>query len=321
MLTLAHKNRTLWVRGRVNGRDVNHSLRLPLTEVERGRAIVRRMEAALAAIGHAEATVADAFALYRAHARGGRTEALYLDRLEPVLADVKLADVTNAMIDALVTQPRLAQGLSPAAVRRELTALQSALNHARGYDLTDRTFRLPKPRGDRARLRWLTREEAARFLDACRPHFRHFPHFLLHTGLRLSEAIAADAADLDGDVLRVRSRKGPDAVERERSVPLHPALVVDRSGGALLKRPGGARYHRAAVYDQWNHARHRSGLLDVTPHVMRHTFASHLVMAGVDLRTVAELLGHRTMAMVQRYAHLDTRHLQQAVARLGDIVG
>jgi len=59
-----------------------------------------------------------------------------------------------------------------------------------------------------------------------------------------------------------------------------------------------------------------AGLEDFTWHCLRHTFASRLVMAGVDIRTVAELMGHRTLAMTMRYAHLAPDHQRAAVDRL-----
>ncbi|HEY5211977.1 MAG TPA: tyrosine-type recombinase/integrase, partial [Acidobacteriaceae bacterium] len=60
----------------------------------------------------------------------------------------------------------------------------------------------------------------------------------------------------------------------------------------------------------------RAGLKDYTWHCNRHTFASRLVMAGVDLHTVGELLGHRTAQMTKRYAHLSVNHKQAAVERI-----
>ncbi len=59
-----------------------------------------------------------------------------------------------------------------------------------------------------------------------------------------------------------------------------------------------------------------TGLKDFTWHCLRHTFASRLVMAGVDIRTVAELMGHKTLAMTMRYAHLAPDHQRAAVERL-----
>ncbi|NOY52844.1 MAG: tyrosine-type recombinase/integrase, partial [Deltaproteobacteria bacterium] len=62
-----------------------------------------------------------------------------------------------------------------------------------------------------------------------------------------------------------------------------------------------------------------SGVERFTPHTLRHTFASHCAMAGVDLRTLAELLGHKTLDMVMRYSHLSPKHKQAAVALLNNI--
>ena len=62
----------------------------------------------------------------------------------------------------------------------------------------------------------------------------------------------------------------------------------------------------------------RAKLTDVTPHVLRHTFASRLAMAGVDLRTIQELGGWRSLKMVERYAHLSPSHKAEAVERLAN---
>jgi integrase len=65
----------------------------------------------------------------------------------------------------------------------------------------------------------------------------------------------------------------------------------------------------------------RAGLKDYTWHCNSHTFASRLVMAGVDLHTVGELLGHRTAQMTKRYAHLSVNHKQAAVERISAVQG
>ena len=66
----------------------------------------------------------------------------------------------------------------------------------------------------------------------------------------------------------------------------------------------------------WNPARKRANLADLHWHDLRHTFASRLVMAGVDLRTVQELMGHKTITMTLRYSHLSPIRQREAVQRL-----
>jgi site-specific recombinase XerD len=61
----------------------------------------------------------------------------------------------------------------------------------------------------------------------------------------------------------------------------------------------------------------RAGLVGVSPHVLRHTFASRLVMSGVDLKTVMELGGWSSLEMIQRYAHLSASHKAEAIERIG----
>jgi site-specific recombinase XerD len=66
----------------------------------------------------------------------------------------------------------------------------------------------------------------------------------------------------------------------------------------------------------WNPARKRANLEDLHWHDLRHIFSSRLIMAGVDLRTVQELMGHKTISMTLRYSHLSPIHQREAVQRL-----
>ena len=97
-----------------------------------------------------------------------------------------------------------------------------------------------------------------------------------------------------------------------RLVPLPLQAIA-----TLQKRPAPLReLFPGWTLDKLMHTVHRvakqAGLQGVTFHTLRHTFASHAVMAGVDLYTLAKLLGHRDLAQVQRYAHLTPAHLQAA---------
>ena len=91
-------------------------------------------------------------------------------------------------------------------------------------------------------------------------------------------------------------------------------LHAQRSGEFVFTLGKGKAYK--SMREAFDGARDRAGLTDITPHVLRHTFASRLVMAGVDLQTIMELGGWKSLAMVQRYSHLSPQHKAEAVKKL-----
>ncbi len=95
-------------------------------------------------------------------------------------------------------------------------------------------------------------------------------------------------------------------------------LQANRYGELLFMWPWGDPIGKVTVYDAFKKACGRANIDDFRFHDLRHTFASHLVMAGVDLVTVKELLGHKTINMTNRYTHLAQEHKAQAVAKLED---
>jgi len=154
-------------------------------------------------------------------------------------------------------------------------------------------------------------------------YLSHLPEFeiALNTGMRPSEqySLAWDRLDLFGRRITVpRSKSG-----KARHIPINSeALAAFR---VLAQRsPNGAgpvfvnlKGEKLEGYKHWfNQAVEGAGLVDFTWYCLRHTFASRLVMAGVDIRTVAELMGHKTIQMTMRYAHLAPEHNLAAVERL-----
>ncbi|MDA2912977.1 site-specific integrase [Acidobacteriia bacterium AH_259_A11_L15] len=168
------------------------------------------------------------------------------------------------------------------------------------------------------RVRFLSREEEMELRKAI---CENFPERLsefelaLHTGLRLGEHYAArwDDVDLERRILTVpRSKNG-----ETRHVPLNAAAI--RALAELRKRTWDSGFVCGGVQSprRWfEPALKTAAIRDFTWHCLRHTFASRLVMSGTDLRTVAELLGHKTLAMVMRYAHLAPDYQLAAVERM-----
>ncbi len=146
---------------------------------------------------------------------------------------------------------------------------------------------------------------------------------LYGSGLRISEALGLDLNDVDSDVIRVTGKGS-----KERIVPLsnaavkrirrymeqrHAFLKDDYSEQALfLSTRKGKRLDRRQANRIVARLARLAGLpKDVHPHMLRHSFATHMLEAGADLRSVQELLGHERLATTQRYTHLDMQHLMQ----------
>jgi integrase len=176
------------------------------------------------------------------------------------------------------------------------------------------------------RVRFLSDAEEARLRAAIAHRFPEFlPHLLLsiHTGLRMSEqyGLLWNQVDFERRQIHLPKTKNGDP----RTVPLNAV-----SFEALKKLRGRrARASTDPVFPSRVSGESLQGsrgwfpvalkeakVADYSWHCNRHTFASRLVMAGVDLRTVAELLGHRTLQMVMRYSHLAPEHQASAVDRL-----
>ena len=139
---------------------------------------------------------------------------------------------------------------------------------------------------------------------------------LYGAGLRIAEALALDVRDAGGPVLRVQGKGG-----RERIAPLLPAVqgvLADwlhthpdrRPDAPLFPGVKGARLNPGVAQRTMRLYRQRAGLPDhATPHALRHSFATHLLGGGADLRAIQELLGHASLATTQRYTSVDAAGL------------
>ena len=169
----------------------------------------------------------------------------------------------------------------------------------------------------------LSQEEVARLIDAARPPFHRTLLMALYaTGLRRAELARLKVSDVDSKrmVIHVRGGKG----RKDRDVMLSPKLLeaLCEHWRGLQRKPSawlfpGNRWHTGdtpittkVVWNACKEAAQRAGLQkDVHPHTLRHCFATHLLEAGADLRTIQMLLGHRDLEETTIYLHLSERHL------------
>jgi len=179
---------------------------------------------------------------------------------------------------------------------------------------------LPRRKGTRKLPVVLTPAEVERLLGVLPPRHRTVLMLAYGAGLRISEACQLQIADVDSKagVIHVRNTKR----NRDRDVMLSPRLLAElRSYWRGHRPPGpdlfpgragaGTTLTRAAVCKALKSARAAAGLVDrrVTPHSMRHSFATHLLEQGTDLRTLQVLLGHASMATTALYVHVATARL------------
>jgi integrase/recombinase XerD len=150
---------------------------------------------------------------------------------------------------------------------------------------------------------------------------------MAYGGLRRAEVVGLDWDDVDlaRRLLRIRKAKGG----RQRTIPIHPALAplfaeyyatrVPLSNQALFIGVQGNRLHYTQLGQVFRHYVEASGVGErkrITPHTLRHVFATELLRAGANLRQIQELLGHKHLDSTQRYTRVNAHELRGAVKRL-----
>jgi integrase len=241
--------------------------------------------------------------------------------------------MVNSLLPTQIEEFRddLGKTLKPASVNCHLQILRAAFNRAlRAEKISRYPFRQIKMlKPNNIRVRYLSDEEEERLLFSLPEYLRPLVRVAIHTGLRRGELLSLhwDALDLASRILHVKRSKSGEG----RRIPLDSLaakiltrLRQERSLAAAEPSTINSQYVFCAprggflqnLQREWAPAVRKAGLEDFCFHDLRHTFASRLVMAGVDLYTVQTLLGHKSAAMVQRYAHLSPEHLRKAVEKL-----
>lgn len=221
--------------------------------------------------------------------------------------------------------------VKPGTVYQEIACLKSMFNRAVewGKLLENPIIGVKNLRIKNERLRYLTKDEIDRLLNACRsldPRAEHlYPIVLiaLHTGMRKGEILHLKWSNVD---LEQRQIILTDTKNKEtRVIPLTRTLAEMLKG---MKRdadtyvfPNENGKPFRDVKRSFHTALRRAGITDFRFHDLRHTAASHMVMAGVDIFAVQEILGHKSIEMTRRYSHLSPRHKRVAVDALENALG
>ena len=277
---------------------------------------------------HQNVLVADAIEDYLTRKRGVLRSLVnwerYAKQWKATFAGKILRQVVPGDIERYAARRR-ADGLCDASVNRELTLLRSVFNMAieDGKAETNPVRSKFFEKENNQRVRYLSADEENQLRVAVGEARWPTIALAMHTGLRQGNLFNLRWSDVSFETGIVR-------VPRSKSGEAYVAPMNDEVRRLLQDLP--SRLRSRWVFPSRNGARpmnpknflHRvfcpalakAGIADFRWHDLRHTFASRLVMAGVDIRTVQELMGHKTLAMTLRYSHLSPEHRLDAVQRL-----
>jgi integrase/recombinase XerC len=256
-----------------------------------------------------------------------RTKETHIDKLEP--ADIEVTVIRGFLADLH------RQRISASSSARKLSALRTFIRYLRREELVDNnpSALVSAPKQGVTIPSHLTVDEMNRLLEMPDPSTplgrrdRAILELFYASGLRLSELVALDVESIDVSRRMVRALgKG----RKERLVPFNTATadalrawLKDR-GSALMAAPAGARGAKAPLFLNYRGERLSARSVDrlvrryvaacgakfsISPHALRHSFATHLLARGADLRAIQELLGHARLSTTQRYTHVNAAQL------------
>jgi len=303
------------------------------TEALQGKKLpetIRRRQALVSELLHDAAE--HVRARYRGQRLGGDGQDYRHAALKETLGNRPAESVTPQDIERTLSRLAEEREWKPASFNRHKAFLSLAYRLAveSGKVQSNPVRLVHRRREDNGRIRWLSADEETKLRAVIQTEYPdELPAFdlALHTGMRLSEqyGLSWDCVDLERRQITIPRSKHGDI----RYIPLdNTALAAfvtlrarsDGPGPVMVLGESGHGYkagHPLKTPREWfDTACRKAAILDFTWHCLRHTFASRLVMAGVPLRKVQELMGHKTIAMTCRYAHLAPEHLQDAILKL-----
>ena len=255
------------------------------------------------------------FKLSGVHLKDGERRKAKLNHLAVALGD-PIAKTLKANHFVAYRSARISAGISPKTMNNELGYLNSLFNglkKIREIDYANPLDGVKMIKLDERELSWLTTEQIKTLLEtmdkfSLNPHVKLITKISLATGARWSEAEGLTLEKLqDGKLTFTKTKSG-----KNRSVPVSPELYLEIN--QHLKRYGGF----SSSINAFGRAL-KAAKIELpkgqAAHVLRHSFASHYVMNGGDVLTLQKILGHSTISVTMRYAHLSQNHLLDAVRK------
>ncbi|MBI5374181.1 MAG: site-specific integrase [Candidatus Schekmanbacteria bacterium] len=233
-----------------------------------------------------------------------------------------LFEITPQMIEKYKAE-RL-KSVSPATVNRELSCLKHMYTKAVEWKVVTasplkgvKLFKEPP-----GRLRYLSAQDVEILLKACSNHLKPIVVMALNTGMRKSEILNLkwSQVDLKNRKLSVIKTKNNEV----RVIPINETLskelhILSKNVKSQFVFSDEFGTPFGDIKKGFAAALRRAKIEDFRFHDLRHTFGSHMVMSGVDLRTVQQIMGHKDIKMTMRYSHLSPEYVQDAISRLDSV--
>jgi integrase len=250
------------------------------------------------------------------------------------LGHYALADITPALIAEY--RDTLRRGTTKRRANATVVRYLAALSHAFTMAVKEWQWcddnpvrKITKPKEPRGRVRYLSDQERHQLLAACQTSRNPYLHTIvvlaLATGARRGELLGLQWPDVDlkrGTLTFQETKNG-----ERRAVPLTGQALARMGQHAKVRRldtalvfPNATGRKPLGIREAFEGAVERAGIIDFRFHDLRHTAASYLAMSGASLAEIAEVLGHKTLAMVKRYAHLSEAHTRGVVERMNRAV-
>jgi len=250
----------------------------------------------------------------------------FIKHIVETFGNLRVRDLNARIVEQWQTM-RLEHS-KPATVNRITSCLRHMITQGQKWKMVDeetakhiKSVKLLKE--DNKRLRFLTLEECQRLIACCQEHLKPIVTVALHTGMRRGEILGLkwEQVDLRHSFILLDTSKNGE----RREIPINTTLEylfkeMPHSVESVFVFAGKKGKPLTDIKKSFHVALKNAGILDFRFHDLRHTFASHLVMAGVDLTSVKELLGHKDIKMTLRYSHLAPGHKRKAVQVLDRIM-
>jgi integrase len=255
--------------------------------------------------------------------------------------NIPLEDINVRSIERWVI--KRSKDVSGRTVNIGLTVLSQCLKKAVDWDMLNRNVvkRVSRLKEKRGRLRFFSEDEIKLMLDESNPYLKRFIMVGLLTGMRHGEILSIKLKNIDlrnNLIHLVCDSDFQTKTRRDRSIPIPPMLrdalpdyieswVEQADMSTSIRTKEQKRFlfcdrvgnKLKSFSKSYNRLMDRLGIRceETNIHTLRHTYSSHMVMRGVDLLTLATILGHSSTRMTEKYAHLNPKHRQDAVKLLG----